>query len=250
MDVGYLDLGCPMCYFDEDTYPSYYRSWVDASAVWKHDRHICIGQGNYLNEKEDSITQLVYARNAGSEGLINYSYASTTSAGTDWTWYTYAADNFYTSAAEVPEMPWRNPGTATEGTVFGRVTLHSAGDEPLDNVEVSIPGVGTVDSDGNGYYILTLVPPGLVDVSVESNDSCIGTATIQDVTVVAGDLVAVDFDLRLGDTNDDGVIDDTDLVGVRTHLGSHPGFNSQYDVNCSNWIDLVDLIVVRNNLNE
>jgi uncharacterized lipoprotein YddW (UPF0748 family) len=250
MDVGYLDLGCPMCYFDEDTYPSYYRSWVDKSQVWKHDRHICIGQANYLNDKPDSITQMLYARNAGSEGLTNYSYASTTSSGTDWTWYTYVASNLYTTTAQVPDMPWRDPGTATEGTIFGRVTVHSADDEPIDDAEVTVSGIGTVNCDGNGYYIMTMVPPSSVDVSVDSNDSCIGTKTIEGVAVVAGDVVEVDFDLRLGDTNDDAVIDNTDLVGVRTRLGFHPGIYSAYDVNCSNWIDLVDLIVVRNNLNE
>lgn len=250
MDVGYLDLGCPMCYFDEDVYPSYFRSWVDGSQIWKHDRHICIGQANYLNDMPDSITQMLYARNAGSEGLINYSYASTTSSGTDWSWYTYVADNFYTSAADVPEMPWRNSGTATEGTVFGRVTMHAAGDEPLDDAEVTVSGIGTVNCDGNGYYIMTMVPPGPVDVTAESGDSCLGSPTVENVTVVAGDVVEVNFDLRPGDTNEDGVVDETDLVGVRTHLGSHPGFFSEYDTNCSNWIDLVDLIVVRNNLNE
>jgi uncharacterized lipoprotein YddW (UPF0748 family) len=255
LDVGYLDLGCPMCYDDEREYPTWYRNWVDAAQVWKHERFICIGQANYLNSKANSVTQMLYARNAGAEGMINYSYYATADEDddgweNDWTWYPYVATNLYTTTAQVPDMPWRDPADATKGTIFGRVTMHAAADEPVDDAEVTVSEVGTVNGDGNGYYIVTMVPPGLVDVSVDSGDSCIGTKTIEDVTVVAGDMVEVNFDLRLGDTNDDGVIDETDLVGVRTHLSSNPGFYRQYDVNCSNWIDLVDLLVVRNNLNE
>ena len=160
---GYLDAACPMCYYSECTYPTWYRNWVTNSVGWSHNRHLFIGQANYLNTMADSITQLLYAYNkTGVDGTLNYSYYATnipacgSSWVNDWSWYTYIATNLFTSPATPPTMPWRIPATATEGTLYGRV-IDGATGLPVDDASVTPSGAATVKTDGNGYYIATLL---------------------------------------------------------------------------------------------
>lgn len=159
---GFLDATVPMCYFDENSYPSTYRAWVDNSVFWafSHGRHTYIGPGIYMNTFEDSRTQILYARNAGAHGLCTYSYVSTNDGGEPWSsWYPYAAANFFPAPAAAPSMPWRDPALATEGAVYGRVTLGLTG-VPLDNATVAVAGGPAVQTDGNGWYVLTRRPAG------------------------------------------------------------------------------------------
>jgi len=154
---GYLDATVPMCYFDEGTYGSTYRAWVQNSIQWAYDyaRHVYIGVGIYLNTFADSVTQMLYARSAGAHGLTTYSYMSTNDAGQPWsTWYLYAAANVFTAPVPVPAMPWRDPLTATQGNVYGRVTIGTTG-APLDNATILLAGIPQVQTDGNGFYVLT-----------------------------------------------------------------------------------------------
>jgi hypothetical protein len=159
MEEGYLDAGIPMTYYNEGVYPTWYRNWVDQEMIWRYDRHIFVGPGIYLNTFGNSITQMTYAQNAGADGLSSYSYASTYNGGTDWSWYSYVASNLFTGSASPPDMPWRDPAAATEGTVYGRVTDGSTG-EPIDDATIKVNGFPTVQTDGNGFYIITQLSAG------------------------------------------------------------------------------------------
>ncbi len=154
MEQGYLDAGIPMTYYDYDTYPSWYEHWVDQEMVWRYDRHIFVGPGIYLNDFADSAFEISYARGAGADGICTYSYAGTSSSGTDWSWYSYAASTVFPEPAPTPAMPWRDPNTATEGVVYGRV-IDGATGEPIDDATIMVNGFALTQTDGNGFYVIT-----------------------------------------------------------------------------------------------
>ena len=165
LEMGWLDAGMPMNYKDDrnSTHAAWYRSWIDAAVSYRDQRHVFCGQGNYLNSKANSVVQLQYVYSAGANGSVNYAYRSTADENddgveeADWSWYPYVAANLFTAPAPVPTMPWRDPALATEGTLWGRVTDHATG-EPLDDVTVTVGALPPVRTDGNGYYVVTLVP--------------------------------------------------------------------------------------------
>ncbi|NLX21782.1 MAG: family 10 glycosylhydrolase [Phycisphaerae bacterium] len=197
MEQGYLDTGVPMTYYREYQYPTWYRNWVDSSIGWRYNRQMVTGPGIYLNSMEDSITQMQYAQSAGADGLSTYSYATTNDTGSYWDWYPYVAANLWTESAPVPTMPWRNPTTATEGTLFGRVTDGATG-LPVDDATVQA-GSRTVQTDGNGYYVLTLLPATSSGTLYDVTGSKTGlpTTTVDGVRITAGETTRQD--IVLGD---------------------------------------------------
>ena len=168
-DKGYLDVGFVMCYFDEAVFPNYFRNWVDRSIIWAHDRHLGTGQGPFLNNFADSNTQIEYAQAAGVDGIATFSYATTSAAGVDWSWYPYISNNAFTGSATLPTMDWKDPALATEGTVYGRVADGVTG-APIDDATVLLNGFPVEVTDGNGFFVITQVtanPTGtLAQISV------------------------------------------------------------------------------------
>jgi uncharacterized lipoprotein YddW (UPF0748 family) len=197
---GYLDSPVLMAYFDEDgSYRQTYRDWVDNTMnLWRHNRQVVIGPGIYMNSFANSVTQLQYARDAGADGLCTYSYNTTNDTSTTWSdWYPYVAANLFTTVAPVPPMPWRNAATATEGTLYGRVT--DAG-MPVDNATVQVGGLPAIQTDGGGYYIVTQIPataPG-TSYSVTASKTGYTPVTHSSVQVVAGDVRRDDLDFSGG----------------------------------------------------
>jgi len=192
-----------MAYFDEDVaYTQTYRDWVNNSVnLWRYNRQTIIGPGIYMNSFANSVIQMQYARNAGADGLCTYSYNVTTDTTSTWTdWYPYVATNLFTSAASVPTMPWRDPATATEGTLYGQVTNASTG-LPVDYAVVQVGSLGTIQTDANGYYIVTQIPAtaGGTAYSVTGNKTGIGSATVNNVTVIAGSVRQQDLVLGAGE---------------------------------------------------
>jgi uncharacterized lipoprotein YddW (UPF0748 family) len=209
--LGYLDAGCPMVYDREHcaAQAQYYRNWIDRSLGWRYSRQMYFTQAPYLNTMDNSFTQLRYARDAGADGISTYNYVGTvgdTTGGcdssgwsTDWSWYTSVANNVFTWGAPRPSMPWRNPATATEGTLWGRVT-DGAG-QPVDDASVSLIMVGSVRTDGNGYYTYTLInaTAGGAAYTAKAQKTGLGSRTYP-VTVYAGGLTRQDFNLSCNPT--------------------------------------------------
>jgi uncharacterized lipoprotein YddW (UPF0748 family) len=163
MEEGYLDAGIPMTYYDYDVYPSWYRNWVDQEMLWRYERHMIVGPGIYLNSFANSVIEIEYAQSAGpdnigADGICTYSYAST-SGSRDWDWYPYVGGTAFAGPAAPPPMAWRDPNTATEGYVYGRVTDGSTG-EPIDDATIELNGFPVVQTDGNGFYVITRVSAG------------------------------------------------------------------------------------------
>lgn len=197
--MGWLDGGAPMCYDREynSTQALYYRHWVDKCMIWRYDRHMYVGQAAYLNTMAGSVTQMAYAYDKGAEGTSNYSYYVTVDANMDGTgehdvgWYPYVQANLFNEPAPTPSMPWRSPATATEGTLWGRVTMGGA---PVDDAVVQVGTLTAVRTDANGYYVVTLIPATAsgtsYEVSAASGDD---SATQTGVQVVAGDVRRADI---------------------------------------------------------
>lgn len=228
MERGWLDAGIPMNYKREhvSNEASWYRNWVNAAIGWSYDRHLFAGQGNYLNRKVNSVTQLAYSLNAGADGVVNYSYASTADENTngqseqDWAWYTYVSANLFTSTAPTPSMPWRDPAIATEGTLWGRVTDEQTG-LPIDGATVQLGALPAVQTDGNGYYVVTLAPAtaGGTTYALGAVSPACDFENQPDVVVLPGDVVRRDIDLcdapappPIGDFDGDGDVDGTDML--------------------------------------
>jgi len=183
-----------------------YRGWIDKIMTWRYQRHAFCGQGNYLNGMSNSLAQLQYAYNRGADGSVNYSYYATRSSETlcdgadawvnDWSWYNYIATNLFTAPVPAPTMPWRDPATATEGTLWGRVTEFATGD-PVDDATVWVSGQSSVKTDGNGYYTVTLIPATAQGSSRSITVSKTGLpgASHPGAVVLAGDLTRYDFSL-------------------------------------------------------
>ncbi len=162
MKNGWLDAGIPMVYKRENdaTQKTDYRNWVDRFlSCWRGDRHVYIGQASYLNASfADSVTQMQYALDQ-VDGVVNYSYWVTRyNNQNDTTWYTsYLPTNLFTETVATPHMDWRDPATATEGMIWGRVTDANTG-LPVDDATVQVDAGSAVQTDGNGYYVVTRVP--------------------------------------------------------------------------------------------
>jgi len=251
-DMGYLDATVPMSYFDENSYPTTYREWVDNSVMWanNYNRHTFIGPGIYMNTFADSRTQLLYARNAGADGICTYSYASTNDGGETWSsWYPYVAANVFTEPVPTPTMTWRDPETATDGTVYGRVTDGATG-TPIDNATIKINGVASVATDGNGYYILTKLTAAadgtLVPLSAVANGYTevarpavlVERAGFTEANFALGTWLAGDYDV-------DGDVDWDDFLRIEPSIvgpdnGPPPAGGDVFDFNADLDVDLAD----------
>lgn len=204
MEQGWLDGGIPMNYKREydSSQARWYRNWIDASLDWRYDRHIFAGQGNYLNRKADSFAQLDYALSAGTDGIVTFSYDATADEdmdGTpeaDWSWYDTIASALFPTPAFLPHMPWRNAYQADEGTLWGRVRDGVTG-AAVDGAYVQVNGVGTVETDGNGYYVVTLIPAeyGGTGYTVSAYELDESETNVAGVLVHPGDVVRQDIDI-------------------------------------------------------
>ncbi|MBN1492191.1 MAG: family 10 glycosylhydrolase [Phycisphaerae bacterium] len=227
LELGYLDTAVLMAYFREynTDQAQWYRNWVDAAMGWRYDRQVVIGPGIYLNETfADSVTQMQYARNAEADGLSTYSYGATIDSDrngvSEWdqAWYPYVRDNLFGGNVPTPSMPWRDRTIATEGTLYGQITDFDTG-EPVDDadVQVEVGELASVKTDGNGYYVVTMIPSDAAGVMLDvraSKDEAL--AVHYRVKVVAGETRRED--LALGepicmpaDLDCDGDVDMTDF---------------------------------------
>lgn len=156
LDRGWHDAAIPMCY---RTSNSLYNAWCNCYRNWDSVRDIFVGTGGYMNTAANNITQMDSTYNTyGLKGVVSYDYAapSTDKLQGDGPndWPAYVHNNFYTSPATIPAMPWRNPATATEGSLWGRVLQNN---QPVDRATVYVSVSSPVKTDGNGYYVLTRV---------------------------------------------------------------------------------------------
>jgi uncharacterized lipoprotein YddW (UPF0748 family) len=254
MEEGYLDAGIPMTYYDYDVYPSWYRNWVDQEMLWRYDRHMIVGPGIYLNSFANSVIEIEYAQNAGpgnigADGICTYSYAST-SGSRDWNWYPYVAGTAFAQPAAPPPMTWRDPEAATEGYVYGRVTDGATG-EPIDDATIELNGFPIVQTDGNGFYVITRLSadPGGTAVPLSASDTDYPEdAHRPAVLVERAGYTEANFALGIwlpGDYDVDGDVDFDDFAHFAPGItgpdsGPPPAGCDLFDFDADNDVDLAD----------
>lgn len=187
---GWVDAVIPQLYAI-----STYYTWNDRiAACWQYNRHVYPGIGAYLNTDPTIAAAINYSRSKGLKGNSIYSYAVPTSGdGSGSGWWSYAAANVYTNVVGTPPMPWRNPATATEGIVWGRVKDYLT-DQYVDDAIVTMVGGPTVRTDGNGYYVATLVSAtasGTAHLTTAGKSGMTSQST--NAIALAGDVVRYDF---------------------------------------------------------
>jgi hypothetical protein len=250
MDEGYLDAGIPMTYYDYDVYPSWYRNWVDQELLWRYDRHLFVGPGIYLNSYANSVVEIDYALNAGADGICTYSYASTSGSRAWEDWYPYVGGTAFADSAEPPSMPWRDPNTATEGYVYGRVTDGLTG-EPIDDATVEVNGFPVVQTDGNGFFVITELSAGPDGTPVPigaNHDDYVEEALRPAVLVERAGYTEANFALGTwlpGDYDVDGDVDSDDFSQFEPALtgpdnGPPPAGGDLFDFDSDNDVDLID----------
>jgi hypothetical protein len=190
---GWVDAVIPQTYSSNT-----FSNWANLSvSCWQYTRQIFTGIGAYLNPDAIIANHISYTRSLGLKGNAIYSYAVPNSAGNS-DWWAYAAANVYTDVVATPAMPWRIPATATEGIVWGRVKDASTG-LYVDDATVTVTGGPTVKTDGNGYYVATLVPAtagGTPHLTTASKSGAIPQAT--NAVALAGDVIRYDLLLNAG----------------------------------------------------
>jgi uncharacterized protein (TIGR02597 family) len=191
---GWVDAVIPQTYSI-----STFTNWADkCSTCWQYNRAIFPGMGGYLNSNVANLNMMKYAYSIGLQGTSIYSYAVPNNSATPSDWWNFIASNLYTNSVPTPPMPWRDPATATEGIMWGRVKDNVSG-LYVDDATVTIAGGSTVKTDGNGYYVATLVPAtasGTVHQIVASKTGMY-SATNSTATAVAADVMRYDITINV-----------------------------------------------------
>ncbi|HOX56130.1 MAG TPA: family 10 glycosylhydrolase [Verrucomicrobiota bacterium] len=186
---GWVDAVIPQTYSK-----STFKSWADRiTSCWISVRPVFMGISFSGLDIPTMTDEISYLRDKGLKGYATYSYFTAPA-----NWWSYAAGNLNTNVVSTPPMPWRNPATATEGMMWGRVKDGATG-QYVDDATVSITGGPTVRTDGNGYYVATLIPAtaGGTPYVATATKKGAGSLTIANAVVLAGDVVRYDFTLVL-----------------------------------------------------
>ncbi len=188
---GWLDAVIPQTYSS-----STFSNWASLEAsCWQYNRQIFPGIGAYLNTDTTIANAIFYTHSLGLKGNATYSYAvANNSSPYNGDWWAYCGANVYTDVVSTPIMPWRNPSSATEGIMWGRVRDASTGNF-IDDATVTVASGPTVKTDGNGYYEAMLVSATASGTIHSTTASKAGytSQTMSSAKVLAGDVVRYDF---------------------------------------------------------
>ncbi len=185
---GLLDVFMPMNYSADN---ATFNSRVDDAFTHQGIRRCYMGQGAYLNTKENTLTQMQYVRNKPMSGSLVYSYR-TSNSGTvnqDAT-FQYIKDNFQPTWQPTPALPWvANPTTAIiKGTVVNQNTGAA-----LYNATVKITG-RTQLTEPHGKYAFYEVPVG--SYSVTAVYAGVTSAPVS-ITATAGAILNANLSINL-----------------------------------------------------
>lgn len=185
---GWVDTVIPQTYSS-----STFTNWaIRIASCWQYNRQVFPGMGGYLTNNVTIAGYMAHTRSVGLKGNSIYSYAVPNKNDTDW--WTYVTNNLYTNVVSTPPMPWRDPATATEGILWGRVKDAQSGTY-VDDATVSVSGGPTVKTDANGYYVATLVPAaaGGTVHSTTASKSGMTPQTMTNATALPADVGRYDF---------------------------------------------------------
>lgn len=192
---GILDLCIPMTYSADNA--GVYNPRVDDAFNNQGVRRVYIGPGAYLNTKENTVTQLLYARSKPLLGTVLYSYRTPNSGTVNQAaTFAYIRDNYQPAYQAPPTLPWK--AAPTKGIVKGTIIRPDTG-EPVYNATVVLQSspARTQLSDAHGKFAFFESAPG--NFIIGASAAGLGTATAN-VIVAAGQVVTVDLVLSTADT--------------------------------------------------
>lgn len=166
-----------------------------AANLAKGDRHCYMGQGSYLNPKENTFVQLETARLEGSEGLATYSYRNTNNAGdSPAVFYQHLKDNVFTAPDPIPAMEWKD--SPVSGIIFGGVSAAGGGEgRGYTTPWWRSPGaLGPSGPTPGGGYALIDIAGGTY--SLIASAPGYQNRLVTSVNLSAGEVVTVDFELE------------------------------------------------------
>jgi len=192
--VGWLDQGVfdYNALMDYSTSTSRFLGWMNLSLAHDDDRGSIIGVGAYLQESvQNSVNQLLAARDANAAGLNIYDWGSEVNAAPESraTFYQEIKAQVYPDWADPPEPTWKTQPTT--GVFEGTVT---AGGVPVDHATVRIEGQPetATSTDGSGWYGILHADPGsqVLRFSKTGYTDIVVAAEIP----AAGDVITIDVD--------------------------------------------------------
>ena len=193
-EEGIIDVCMPMNYSANNSGVFFPRA--DDARLHQGVRRVYMGQGAYLNTKENTVTQLDYALDR-FQGTVFYSYRTPNSGGVNQpATFSHVRSSLQPTWQPVPELPWKV--SPTRGIVKGSVTESGTG-KTIYNATVKLEGPAprTLKAGLHGSYAFFEAPPmpQLVTVSAPGYDTI-----TQAVNVTAGLVSDLDFALPLTGT--------------------------------------------------
>jgi uncharacterized lipoprotein YddW (UPF0748 family) len=184
---GLIDLCIPMNYSANSTL---FLSRLNDAAAYQGIRRVYMGQGAYLNQKEQTLEQFNEIRGRGLLGGVFYSYRTPNSgtidaAGT----FSLLESAYQPDSLPTPDLPWKN--NVAIGNLKCRV-LASADSKPLYNasVTINISPVKTGKTGPHGVFAFFDLPVGSYAVTAFAQG--LGSVT-NTVIVSAGRVATADF---------------------------------------------------------
>jgi uncharacterized lipoprotein YddW (UPF0748 family) len=185
---GIIDVCMPMNFSPDNKNVFFPRA--DEALKSQGVRRIYLGQGAYMNPKENTLAQLGYAREKGFPGSVFYSYRepSIAQAGRERV-FALLKRQFQPDWAPTPVPPWKN----TKGIMKGTVTRKDTG-TPIYNALVTL-GTGpprTQRTEPHGTYAFFDLSPGHYSLTAEAPGKMKSTVTTQ---AKAGEVTRADVAL-------------------------------------------------------
>ena len=184
---GIIDVCIPMDFSTNNNQIFIPRAEFALTNQWA--RKVYLGQGAYMQSKEDTLEQLQYIRNQGFNGYAFYSYRTPNRGQKDQvSTFGFLKEEFQTNWASTPVLPWKKE--PSKAIIKGTVTQGKGG-EPVYNADVLLQGVVTRSqkTEPHGHYAFFEVPPGEYDLIVKSGK--LSSATNR-VRVKAGEILNLD----------------------------------------------------------
>lgn len=181
---GIIDLCLPMNYSPNNA--STFNPRTDDAASHQGIRRVYMGQGAYLNSKENTVTQLNYIRNKGLLGSLFYSYRTPNSGTVNQTaTFDFLKANYQPIWQPTPALPWKV--SPTRGLLKGTITSAETG-LPLYNATITLrtSPVKSQRTEPHGKFAFFEAPAGTYNITATA--AGLGTIT-NTVTLAAGQIL-------------------------------------------------------------
>jgi uncharacterized lipoprotein YddW (UPF0748 family) len=182
---GIVDVCIPMNFSTNHQHLFCPRADEDLKQRW--NRHVYLGQGAYMNSKEDTLFQLQYSRQKGFPGVVFYDYRHPNQGRADPDRvFEHLKQQFQPQWATTPTLPWKLTRGILKGTVTRRDT-HA----PVYNAVVSLrsPLLSSQRTEPHGTFAFFDLPPGTYQIRVEAGALSV---TNTDLRVQAGQTTRAD----------------------------------------------------------